>query len=351
MQVLIVGGQVSQREFLRRTVGEFDVNVSVAVFSHPLEALSWSREVVPDLVVLDHRMPGMDGLEFVRRFRRPARHRDVKLVLLANSTDCPLAQSALDAGIEEVLKKPLTPFELRARCKKLLLQRVRQRTNEARIQQLEGQLRQSALITERRESILFEQLLLAVCERDGSDAELPRRVGQMAGLLARSAGLSAGDADAIEGCAWLHNVGNIALPEAILSKRVLTADERRIRRKHTVVGYQLLKDSPMGLMAAVIALHHHECWDGTGYPEGLAGTAIPLPARVVAIASRLISLTSGSQGRPAWPVERALAFVKEQAGVLFDPALVAGMAANEAAFVQALTQRAEATPGAWPGAA
>lgn len=359
MQVLIVDDQAYQRVLLRQVIGELDASVTVADFADPIEALQWSREVVPDLVILDYRMPKMDGLEFARRFRRPATHRDVQMMLVTGVPDEPLRQAALDAGITDFLLKPFAHGELSARCRNMLQARQRQRASDSRTTQLETQLRSSAQEMERRELGLLGLLVRAYCEREGANVELPYRVSRIAGLIAESSGWPAAAVREIEQIAWLRDVGNVALPEGILTKPgALSATERGMMRKHTVLGYQLLKDSPSAVLrkAAAVALHHHECWDGTGYPDGLAGPAIPKAARLVAVADVLNALTVGRPYRAAWSIERAIAFVKDGAGVLFDPGLVAAVAEREDDFVRLLAEGQEAwgrspTPMQWTGAA
>ena len=115
MNVLIVDDQASQRAILRHLVQDIDVNIKVTDFADPVQALLWSQTDPPDMVILDYRMPKMDGLEFARRFRRPLAQRDVPVMLVTVVGDEPLRQAALDAGIIDFMVKPIRPRELRSR--------------------------------------------------------------------------------------------------------------------------------------------------------------------------------------------------------------------------------------------
>jgi response regulator RpfG family c-di-GMP phosphodiesterase len=138
-------------------------------------------------------------------------------------------------------------------------------------------------------------------------------------------GLSSAEQDAIELAAPMHDIGKIGIPDRILQNPGrLDGNDLRVMQSHARIGYDMLKDSSSGYlqMAAVIALGHHEKYDGSGYPTGLRGEHIPLEARIVAIADVYDALTSVRPYKPAWPVEEALAYMNEHAGVHFDPKLV-----------------------------
>ena len=130
----------------------------------------------------------------------------------------------------------------------------------------------------------------------------------------------------IELAAPMHDTGKIGIPDEILKKpTVLDAAEWMVMRNHARIGYEILKksDAPVFQLAAEVALHHHEKWDGSGYPCGLAGTAIPEAARIVAVADVFDALTMKRPYKPAWPVDQALAYLDAGAGVHFDPAMIA----------------------------
>jgi two-component system response regulator RpfG len=151
------------------------------------------------------------------------------------------------------------------------------------------------------------------------------RMAKYSALIAKGVGLSSAEQDAIELAAPMHDIGKIGIPDRILQNPGrLDGNDLRVMQSHARIGYDMLKDSSSGYlqMAAVIALGHHEKYDGSGYPTGLRGEHIPLEARIVAIADVYDALTSVRPYKPAWPVEEALTYMDEHAGRHFDPKLV-----------------------------
>ena len=170
------------------------------------------------------------------------------------------------------------------------------------------------------------RLASAAEHHDACTREHLRRVGRTARLLGRLLGMPARDATLLSQAAPLHDIGKIAIPDAILLKPgPLTADERARMQQHTVIGARLLGAgrSPVMQLAAEVALSHHERWDGGGYPYGLAGPDIPLAGRIVAVADVFDALTHARPYKAAWPVARAARTVIAGRGTAFDPAVVA----------------------------
>jgi putative two-component system response regulator len=156
--------------------------------------------------------------------------------------------------------------------------------------------------------------------------EHARRVGRTSAQLALELGWSEREADRIRRAAPLHDIGKIGLPDAILHKTGgLSAQESDTLKRHTAIGAQILvgSDSPVLTMAESIALAHHERWDGAGYPRGLSGEEIPLPARVVAVADAFDALTHQRPDKQAWRADEAVAEIVTQGGRQFDPNVVA----------------------------
>ena len=171
---------------------------------------------------------------------------------------------------------------------------------------------------------LLERLAATADLREDSSGQHGYRVGALSALLAAEIGLGPETARAIELAARLHDFGKTAIPEHILgSSQALKEAERRMMSLHTVIGAELLAKSavPQLNMAEDIARHHHEWWDGSGYPDKLAGKYIPLPARIVALADVLDALTHGRPYAAPWSMDRALQEIRERRGTQFDPAL------------------------------
>jgi len=151
------------------------------------------------------------------------------------------------------------------------------------------------------------------------------RMSKYSALLARGVGLSPAEQDAIELAAPMHDIGKIGIPDRILQNPGrLDGEDLRVMQSHARIGYDMLKDSSSGYlqMAAVIALGHHEKYDGSGYPTGLRGEHIPLEARIVAIADVYDALTSVRPYKSAWSIQESLAYMEEHAGSHFDPKLI-----------------------------
>jgi putative two-component system response regulator len=171
---------------------------------------------------------------------------------------------------------------------------------------------------------VLDRLARAAEFRDDATGQHTRRVGRIAAMLASAAGFGAEDVDLIGRAAPLHDVGKIGIPDHILLKPgALSADEFAVMKHHTTIGAELLSGGQSRVMqtAEVIALNHHERWDGTGYPGGRAGAAIPPEARIVAIADFFDALTHPRPYRAAWAVKAVLAEIQAQIGRQFDPLL------------------------------
>lgn len=332
MNVLIVDDQQSARDLMRTVLQEVS-GLSIHDFENPIEALEWSERFRPDLLLLDYRMPSMDGLEFARRFRAPLSHRDVPIVLVTVVGDEPVRLAALEAGIIDYIVKPIKPREIRARCQNLLQLRQFGESNKLRANSLQQRLLASMHDVQERERETLTRLARAVELRDAGTSSRLERMAHLAGLIADGMGMSDDDARMVEFAAPLHDLGMIALPDAILLKRgSLTGEENAVMRRHPRIGYGLLCDGSNRFIStsALIALRHHERYDGRGYPDGLAGEAIPVHARIVALADVLDALISPRPYREAWDLGRALEYLRGQRGLHFDPACVDALLRDEA---------------------
>jgi two-component system, response regulator RpfG len=331
LNIVIVDDQTSARTMLRHILEDISPELEVLDFGDPQAALRWCEENRPDLLLLDYRMPVIDGLEFARRFRRPLLHRDVPIVLVTVVGDEPIRQAALDAGVIDFLVKPVRPRELRARCRNLLQLRQQSESVKQRAMSLEQRLLSSMHEVEERERETLSRLARAIEYRDAGTSANLERMAHIAGMIAEDLGLFEDEVRMIELAAPLHDIGKIAIPDALLLKPgPLSPEETAVMRRHPRIGHELLNGSQNRFIqiGATIALRHHERYDGSGYPDGLAGEAIPLEARIVAVADVFDALISPRPYKAAWPVSDAIGYLVEESGKLFDPRCVDALLNN-----------------------
>lgn len=347
MNVLIVDDQPSQRTMFRHLLEDISPEVKVTDFGDPVEALLWSQRSSPDLLLLDYRMPKLDGLEFARRFRRPLSHRDVPIILITVVGDEPIRNAALEAGVIDFLVKPVRPRELRSRCRNLLALRQQQQNLKSRAHELERQLLARMHELDEREREILHRLAKATAFHDGGSVASSERLGRYAGLIAEALGLGEEDVGMIELAAPLRDIGKLAISNAILRKpAALDEEEMAEVRRHPELGQALLSGSSSRFVqtGATIALGHQERWDGSGYPGGLSGEDIPLPARIVAVADVLDAMTSPRTWRPAHSFDEAMAHIKSGSGTLFDPAVVSAAMARRDQLEEIFRMVAPGTP-------
>ncbi len=293
-----------------------------------------------DLVLLDIYMPNLDGFEVAARIREHPTNRLVPIIMVTGSDKEAWYPRALEVGANDVISKPLNSAELRLRIRWLMelkaahdqLRDTNARLNESIVQATDG-LRTAldrAIESERRIYLAqldtIRRLTIAAEFRDEGSAGHLARVGLSAGILARAAGLSTGEAEAIRHAAPMHDVGMIGIPDQIVLKpRPLDEVELALIREHTRVGATLLADSESEViqLGAAIALYHHEHWDGGGYPHGLAGEKIPIGARICAVVDFYDASTMHRPHRRALPTQQVLASMRADSGRRFDPTLLA----------------------------
>jgi putative two-component system response regulator len=301
-------------------------HADVFVTNESSAAVELCRRTQPDLVLLDLHMPGVGGLDLLRRL--PAETRGVPLPVLILTADesAQARRDALDAGARDFVTKPFDVDEVRLRVRNLLQTRGLAATLRRHRDELEQRVARRTEELDRSRLETLARLAIAAEFRDDDTGEHTRRVARTACLLARALRVPEDDVERLALAAPLHDVGKIAVPDAVLLKPGrLTRAEYQVVQRHVLVGEEILggSTSPVLQTAAEIALHHHERWDGRGYPAGLTGNEVPLPARLVAVADVFDALTHRRPYKEAWTVPDAVREVLDQAAGHFDPEIVA----------------------------
>ncbi|HXM82931.1 MAG TPA: HD domain-containing phosphohydrolase [Burkholderiales bacterium] len=323
--VMVVDDQSTGRAILEQVVRSIDERVAVEGFARPVDAVVWATRHVSDLVLVDYMMPDMDGIEFVKRLRALPGYEHVPIVMVTVHDDRKVRYAALDAGITDFLTKPVDARECLARCRNLLMLRRQQLALEDRRRLLEHMVEDATKEVREREKETLLRLARAGEFRDEQTGYHLIRMSRYSRLIAGALGLERDEADTIELAAPLHDIGKIGIPDHILLKQGKLDDaEWQVMRRHPVIGHEILKGSASKYvrMGALVALGHHEKYDGSGYPNGLVGDHIPLCARIVAVADVYDALTSVRPYKSAWPGERAFEYITSQAGRHFDPRMV-----------------------------
>lgn len=285
----------------------------------------------PDIVLLDLHMPRRSGIEVMHALRECRDFRDPFVVILTGDVSSTAKTHALSSGARDFITKPFDVVEVVLRIANLADLRTVHKALYQSNATLEAKVLARTAELELARSDIIHRLGMAAEFRDDDTGQHTRRVGTAAATLARSLGWSDTDASLIERAAPLHDVGKIAIPDHILLKPGKLDDaEMAIMRTHTTAGARLLSasSSPLIEYAREIALTHHEKWDGTGYPHGLAGTGIPVAGRVVALVDFFDALTHDRPYRSRFAVDRVIAMIQSERGSHFDPDIVDVFMAN-----------------------
>ena len=330
MRVLIVDDSRSSLAMIGAIVGAA-TNSEIDSCLHPHEALERSLTTQYDLVLVDHIMPGMDGVQFTSALRSREAYRTVPIIMVTSDMDRNTRIEAIRAGATDFVNKPFDPTELQARVANLLTLRAAQVELADRATWLAREVELATAHLLAREEEIIWRLARAIEYRDGDTGEHVSRVAQISQLIASGIGLSPQRCRIVYLAAPLHDIGKIAIADAILGKPgKLTPEEVALMREHVTIGARILESGTSELIktAELIAQSHHERWDGAGYPDRLSGTDIPVEARVVAIADVFDALCSERPYKKAWPIQQAYDEIVSCSGTHFDPACVAAFCAK-----------------------
>jgi putative two-component system response regulator len=292
-----------------------------------------------DLVLLDVMMPDMDGFEVVRRIRAQGQLADIPVIMVTALSSRDDRLKAVEAGANDFIAKPVDMTELRVRMSSLLKMKeaqdslklyqanleetVRVRTEALRL--AVDNLAQQQRDTQAAHLDTVKRLAIASEYKDKDTADHIQRISDFCGLLGKLLDLSQPEVDLLIHASPMHDVGKIGIPDGILLKPgPLDAGEWEIMKSHTLIGGKILKDSYSDVLQAgeIVAMSHHEKWDGSGYPAGLSGEDIPLIGRICAVADVFDALTNARPYKEAYSNEDALDIMRKGRGSHFDPALL-----------------------------
>jgi len=301
--ILAVDDEASNLQLLRQILQD---HYRLRFAKDGVRALELAREERPSLVLLDVMMPGMSGYEVCAALKADPALASIPVIFVTALNDTDDELEGFEAGAVDYITKPVSPPIVRARVRNHL-----------------SLVRMEALRASRLE--IVQRLGLAAEYKDNETGLHVIRMSHFARVLGLAAGMTENEADDLLHAAPMHDVGKIGIPDRILQKAgPLDPEEWKTMQSHVLIGAEIIGQHDGGMLALArnIALTHHEKWDGSGYPHGLAGERIPLEGRICAVADVFDALTSVRPYKKAWTEEEAIAFLIEQKGRHFDPTLV-----------------------------
>ena len=314
-KILVVDDNAANADVL---VDTFSREYEVSVAMDGESALEIVESNPPHLILLDILMPEMGGYEVCRRLKANLSHRKIPVIFLTEKDEVENETKGLGLGAVDYISKPINIPIVKARVKTHLAlydlnlaleEKVRHRTFELNETRLE----------------IIRQLGRAAEYKDNETGLHVIRMSYYSRLIGLASGMNQIQADILLNAAPMHDIGKIGIPDHILQKPgKLDGDEWRIMEQHPAIGAKIIGKQRSELLkeARVVALTHHEKWNGKGYPKGMKGAEIPLSGRIVAIADVFDAFTSERPYKKAWPVEKALELIREESGRHFCPKLV-----------------------------
>lgn len=292
-----------------------------------------------DLVLLDVVMPGLDGFDVCRRIRQDPAGRDIPVIMVTTLATREHRLHAVEAGANDFIAKPVDEAELRVRTTSLLKMKAAQdelkryqahletmcEERTASLRRALEHMAEAQRVAYQAQLETVERLAILAEYKDKVTGRHIQRMSEYSAVIARGLKLPPSEVELILHASRMHDVGKIAVPEAILRKPAdLEPHEWMVMRQHSAIGSRILESSSSRILQAgrVIALHHHERWDGGGYPAGLAGSDIPLWGRICAVADVFDAVTSERPYKPAFPNEEALQILRDGKGRHFDPRVI-----------------------------
>jgi putative two-component system response regulator len=313
--VLIVDDTPDNISLLKAALME---DYSIKVATRGQKAIEIARSMPVDIILLDVMMPEMDGFETCRRLKSEPLTRSIPVLFITARGEIDDESKGFACGGVDYITKPISASVVRARVKTHLALYDQNRSLENMVRERTIELKESRLE-------ILNRLGRAAEYRDNETGLHVVRMSRFCRIIALEFGLSEEESEFLLNVAPMHDIGKIGIPDRVLLKHgKLDVEERRIIETHCEIGRQIIGVHLSGLLkaSATIAYTHHEKWDGSGYPQGLSGSEIPLFSRILAVADVFDALTSVRPYKEAWSVEAAVTEIRKGSGSHFDPALV-----------------------------
>lgn len=305
-KILVVDDEPLNLKVLKQVLQD---NYRLSFAKNGMDALELVKKERPGLILLDVMMPGMTGFEVCRQLKSDPETNTIPVIFVTALADEADESEGFAAGGVDYINKPISPALVRARVKTHL--------SLVHIDELK-----------RTHLELIQRLGRAAEFKDNETGMHVMRMSHVSGRLALQLGMDPYFSEQLIHAAPMHDIGKIGIPDHVLLKPgKLNDEELALMRKHPEMGAKILDNStsPLIKLAHSVALYHHEKWDGSGYPFGLKGEAIPIEARIVAVADVFDALLNKRPYKEAWPVEAAVAEIERNRGKHFDPAIVDAM--------------------------
>ena len=290
--------------------------------SDPTEVIPLYKKNKYELILLDLNMPVMTGFDVINQLKELIDEEYLPIIVITALNDQEICQKSLAMGARDFITKPFDTIEVLHRIYNMLEVRVLYKQHYEQEKLLDRKVRLRTKELEDAKIEMIRRLGQASEYRDNETGMHIIRMSMACEKLARALGLDDEFSQNILEASPLHDIGKIGIPDNILLKPdKLDEDEWQIMKTHTSIGYELLSNSQCDIMklAQSIALNHHEKWDGSGYPNGLKGTEIPLEARIASICDVFDALTSVRPYKKAWSVDDVIEYLKANSGLQFDP--------------------------------
>jgi len=301
-----------------------EMQLNVINFQDPIDALMYTLQNDVDMILIDYMMPNLNGLEFVEEFRKKKKNIPI-IMITAVGEDISIHKTAFDLGVDDFLSKPVNAVILKARVINLLSNYQNRMLVENRAKLLESEVEKATQNLINREHETLRILGKTAEYKDPETASHVARVAHYSKLLANKYGLSKKEQELLFYASPFHDLGKVGIEDKILLKPgKLNEEEFEIMKTHAEIGYNILKDSQSEYLqaGAIIALSHHEKYNGLGYPKNLKAQEIHIFGRIVAVADVFDALTSNRPYKKAWSFDDSITFLREKSGKHFDPKIV-----------------------------